>query len=766
MAESVNELKQPSPQSGPTQTPQREHLLGFVGDRIGLMGDSEIDLRDLLKTLWRRKMVVVSTVVLITVITALTVLQLTPRYTASAQIMLETRQSKVVDIESVLSGISPEMATVLSEVEVIGSTSLIRRVVEKLHLVQDPEFNGTLKEAPWYADYLKLETYFPRDLLVTMGLKALDAELSDEELREKAQVDVVYGVKKNLGVTPVRRSLVITVSFVSENPRKAALIANTISDNYIIDQLEAKFEATRRATAWLNDRLQSLREKVQQTEAAVETYRDRMVGQIGQSTNLTVQQVSELNSQLILARAARAEAGARLDQIERLLNANENLNSAAEVLNSPLIHRLRDQEAQVLRKVSELESRYGERHPRMIKAKAELRDLRLSIEREVKKIAQSLRNEVQVARVRERTLDQNLAQLEEKRGRQGRAEIRLRELEREAQANRLLYENFLSRFKETTEQENLQQADARIISKAEIPTKPTYPKKTLTVALAMVGSLFLGVVLVFVLEKLDNSFRSAEQVEKITGVPAIGMIPLATGMLGRKKLTRLLIDKPTSALSEAVRSLRTSLLLSNVDNPPRVIGVTSTVPEEGKSTLAIWLTQTAARSGQKALLIDCDLRRPRIHKNFDMDNRLSLIELLAEGCSAQDVIQKDEASGAYVLPAKDSPANALDLLSSKNMARLIQSLRPHFDLIVLDTPPLLAVSDSKVTGILTDKVIYAVKWDSTPRELIRTGLRAAADAKLDLAGIVLTQVNVKKHVRYGYGDHGYYYGKYKNYYTS
>ena len=765
MAEIVNEMNSPSSQGG-VQTPRsKEHLLGRMGERVGL-GDSEIDLRDLLQTLWRRKMVIISTAALITVVAALVVLQLTPRYTASTQIMLETRQSKVVDFENVLSGISPEMATVLSEVEVIGSTSLISRVVDKLHLVQDPEFNGALKSPPWYADYLKLETYLPEDLLIAIGLKKPEVELSEEERRERERTKVVSAVKERLGIAPVNRSLVISVSFVSENPRKAALIANTIADNYIVDQLEAKFEATRRATAWLNDRIQSLKEKVQQTESAVAAYRDRMAGQIGQSTSLTEQQVSELNSQLILARAARAEASARLEQVERLLSSEGDLSSAAEVLNSPLIQRLRDQEAQVVRKVSELESRYGERHPTMIKAKAELRDLRLSIEREVKKIAQSLRNEVQVARVRERTLDQNLAQLEARRGEQNRAEIRLHELEREADANRLLYENFLSRFKETSEQEDLQQADARVISKAEIPTIPTFPKKSLTVALAMVGSLFLGVVLVFVLEKLDNSFRSAEQVERETGVPAIGMIPLATGIVGKKKISQVLIDKPTSALSEAVRSLRTSLLLSNVDDPPRIVGTTSTIPGEGKTALSIWLAQTAARSGQKALLIDCDLRRPAVHKNLDLDNSTSLIELLSEDCSAQDAIQKDPASGAYVLPAKNSQVNALDLLSSKNMAHIVQSFRPHFDLIVLDMPPMLAVSDAKVAGNLTDKILYAVKWDATPRELVRTGLRSAFEAKLDVAGVVLTQVNVRKHARYGYGDHGAYYGKYKSYYTN
>lgn len=727
----------------------------------------ELDLRDLLNTLWRRKMMIFSTVILITALTALTVLQITPRYTATTNVMLETRQNNVVDIESVMSGMSAEMATVLSEVEVIRSSSLIRRVVHKLNLIRDPEFNGELRKKPWYQEYLDLETYVSKEFLITVGLRKQKVMLAEEEARERLEAQVIEAIKGGLSVAPVRRSLVISISFTSENARKAALISNAIAEHYIVDQLEAKFEATRRATSWLNERIGALRDKVKKTEAAVEAYRSKTSGRIGQSSKMTDQQISDLNTQLILASTEKAEADARLQQVEQLLSApGDDLNSAAEVLNSPLIQRLRDQEAQVLRKVSELSSRYGDRHPRMIKARAEYTDLGKSIEREVKKIAQSLRNEMQIARVRQNTLQQNLNRLELRSGKQGKAAIKFRELEREAQANRLLYENFLSRFKETSEQENLQQADTRIISRADVPLGASFPKKKLTVILAMVGSLFLAVVLVFVVERLDNSFRSSEQLENMTGIPVIGMVPLVTSLLGRKNVSRYLLDNPSSSVSESVRSLRTSLLLSNVDNPPKVIGVTSTVPSEGKSTIAMWLAQVAATSGQKVLLVDADLRRPSVHKNLNIDNSFSLVELLAEDCSLEQAVQKDEQSGVFILPGKSVQASALDMLSSNHMATFIQSFRQHFDLIIIDAPPILAVSDAKIIGQIADKMLYTVQWDSTPKKLVQAGLRAATDANIDLAGAVLTQVNTRKHARYGYGDYGYYYGKYKDYYTS
>ncbi|AUG54551.1 protein tyrosine kinase [Thalassospira marina] len=728
--------------------------------------NDEIDLQELLRTLWRRKSVIFSIVVLLTVLVTLVVFQIAPKYTAATNVIIDGRKNQVVDIESVMSGVSSEMGALLSEVEVIKSSSLIRRVVTDLNLEKDPEFNAELREVPWYKTLLKPETYVGDDFLVSIGLKKPEVLLSETEQAEERTNRVINNVKEHMDVSIVGRSQVIAISFTSTNARKASLIANTIADQYIVDQLEAKFEATRRATSWLNDRLASLRDKVQVSEGAVQAYRESISSQVGQGSKLTEQQISELNSQLILAQANRAEAQARLNQVQRLLGNTADLSSAAEVLNSPLIQRLRDQEAELLRKVSELESRYGSRHPAMIKARAELTDLRGSIEREVRKIAQSLKNEVGVAQARVSTLQQSLNSLESKNNTQNQAEIRLRELEREANANRLLYENFLNRFKETNSQEDLQQADARIISRAEVPVDPSAPKKQLIIAVAFVGSIFLGVVLVFVLEQLDNSFRSTEQLEQIAGVPGIGMIPLLTGnLLGKTDVGRFPTHKPGSATTESVRSLRTSLMLSNVDNPPRIVGITSTVPSEGKSTLAAWLAQVTSNSGQRTLLVDCDLRRPTVHKTFGADNKHSLVELLADECTIDQAIKKDEETGLYLLPAKVTQANALDLLSSSHMQTTLMALREHFDFIVLDAPPILAVSDSKVIGLMADKMLYVVKWDSTPRGLVKAGLKETTEAGIDLAGAVLTQVNVKKHAKYGYGDYGYYYGRYKDYYA-
>lgn len=734
--------------------------------RLANVEPKDIEIRQILLTLWRRRIFILAMTGLVTIIAILVVVQIKPRYTASTQAMIESRQNKVTDIESVVSGLSPDMAAVLSEVEVIRSRSLLERLVFKLALHRDPEFNADLKKEPAWRAYFKPETYIPLDWLISLGLKKPEQILPPSEEAARTKSQVVSAVQNRLSVAPVRRSLVISISFVSEQPRKAALIANTIADLYIVDQLESKFDATQRATSWLSERLTTLKDNVEKAERAVETYRVSVSNQVGQRTEMTSQQISELNTQIILAQTKRAEAQARLDQVERLLNAGgAEFSSAAEVLNSALIQRLRSQEAEVIRKVSELASRYGDRHPTMIKAKNELRDLRLSIEGEVKKIAQSLRNEMIVARAREATLQRNLDRLESRNSVQSRAAIRLRELEREAQSNRVLYENFLNRFKETSSQENLQQADARIISRADVPASATFPKTKLIVLIAAVFGFFVSVILVFLLERLQNTFRSTEDLETETGSPVLGIVPSVSNLLGRDVVARWITEKPTSSAAEAIRNLQTSIRLSDVDNPPKIVSVSSSTPGEGKSTLAVWLAQLTAMSGKKVLLIDCDLRKPAVHRSLKISNEYTIIDVLSEACRTADAVQKDDETGLFIITAKDAGGNALDLLSSKQMIDLLKGLREQFDLIVLDAPPILAVADARVIGRLADKVVYVVRWNETPKGLVRTGLKVALEAGIDLAGVVMTQVNTKKHAYYGYHDYGYYYGKYKGYYS-
>jgi len=753
-----------SPSDGRQHTSAGEtHEQGFWSF---LQDDGEIDLRDLLRTLWRQKAIIIGTFFISVLIAGVTVFQLTPLYTADAALMIDARKTKIVDVEAVLSGISTDAGAILAEVEILRSRTLAETVVTNLGLINDPEFNGRLQPDGFWTTFMKANQIFPDEFLANFFAKKESLDLSPEQAKRKVMAGAVKSLLSNLSVAPIRRSPVIQVKFVSNNPKKAALITNTVTQLYLRDQLEAKFEATQRATRFLNDKLGDLLTKVRAAESNVDVYR-RAKGLIERKgVSVDGQQMAELNSKVVLAQADRAEAEARLMQVKRLVNSGSNFDSIAEVLSSPLIQSLRRQESLVLRKASELTTEYGERHPKMINIRAEYRDLRAKIEAEVRKITKGLENQVEISRVREGTLRAALTVIQQRVVGQNRDEIKLREYEREATAARAIYSTYLNRFNETSQQSDTQSADARIISKAEIPESPTFPKKRLILLLVGVGSIFLGIVLVFVLERLDNGFRTSEQIERLTRVPSMGMVPIIRGFIKRtERVDHYVFDQPTSSVSESIRSLKTSLTLAGLDDPIKVLCITSSVPSEGKSTVASWLAQVGALSGQRALIVDCDLRRPKLHVNVNASNEKNLVEFLAGNITLEESVYVDEITGVHMIFGVQTTGNPLDILQSATMKNFVDAARQHYDFVILDSPPILAVSDAKILSHLADRTIYLVKWNATPREAVLSGLKQLLDAKVKFAGILLSMVNVKKHARYGYGDQGYYYGRYKEYYT-
>lgn len=732
--------------------------------------EAEFDLRELVRKLWRRKSILIAVTVLGTLTAQLALLQMPLQYTAGSSVIVDPRENTVVDVEAVLSGLPADQETIESEIEVLMSRGLAERVVRKLALFEDPVFNERLQPLTGWArwkGYLSIDRVLPDSFLEMIGVSTEEIPLTEEEQLEKERVSTIDTLLQKLSVGRVGRSRVIAISVTLPDAARAAAVANTVADLYIVEQLEAKFDATRRATEWLNERLTGLRSEVQKSEQAVESYR-RQSGLVeGKGVTLASQQASELNSQLILARGKRAEADARLRQVQGLVSSSSSVESVAEVLASPLIQQLRSQEAEIQRRAAELSQEYGRKHPRMINIRAEIEDIRAKIAGEVNKIVQGLRNEVAVARARETALAGSMRSLEVRVASLNEREVQLRALEREAKANRTLYETFLSRFKETTEQQEFQKPDARVISRADRPSRASAPKKLLITFVALLLSAAAGVTIVFVLESLDQGFRSMEEIEAQTGVPGLGLIPALTGLASlRKEPQDIILERPNSAFAESVRALHAGILLSNVDRPPKSVLMTSSLPSEGKTSLSISLARLVARSGTKrVLLVDCDLRRPLVHDHLGMDIAPGIVQLLAEDARLEDVLRRDEASGAYVLTAGGYSANPSDIITSDHFARLLTNLKEAFDLVVIDSSPVLAVSDSRILSRMVDKTVFVVRWADTRREVVRLGLKQVVEAGADIAGVVLSIVNVKKHARYGYGDSGYYHGRYRKYYA-
>ena len=785
---------------------------------------TQLDLVGLLRMFWRRKRLILATAAVLTAIGLAVITSLTPRYTAFTLVEIAPRQSNIVDFEAVLSGLPADLATIETEIQIIRSRKTARKAINRLDLTKNPEFNPVLQE-PGFVERLKNKVFGddqPQDRLAGVDatnepLAGLETEIllpgegeegpleesaqipegasplpeepaglftkilrkvglaetpqgpqaTPEEVAQREETAVINNFLTKLKVNPEGRSRVIKISFESSDPKIAAAAANVVADIYIVSQLEAKFEATKRASAWLSERVGALREEVEAAETAVEEFRKTHgLIQGGRDATLTSEQVSTLSTEYILERTRLAEAEARLRQVERLMTSDGNIETAAEVLASPLIRDLRGEEARAEREVAQLSEQFGKKHPRMINAMAQLRDLRAKIGIEVDKIVQGLRNEVAVARARTATIRNSLDQLKGDVAQLNTAEVQLRAMEREAEASRTLLETLLARSKQTSSQEDFQQADANILSEASIPKIPSFPKKGLLATLVLLVSVMTGLILAFAMEQMDLGFRSMDQVEQVMGVAGLGLVPTVKGLRALNKPPHdYVLEYPTSAFAEALRSLHTNILLSDVSKRPKTILFTSALPNEGKTTIALSLARLLANAGQRVIVIDCDLRRNTAHKLFGLENGPGLVECLTNGIPLEEHIQKDPKSPAHLLRAGEPASNPPDLLDSFPMQRVLKTLAKNYELIILDSAPVLAVSDTLFLSRIVDKTVFVTRWATTRRETAILGLRKLREAKADIAGTLLSIVDTKDLATYGYSDSGSYQGDLKRYYS-
>lgn len=726
-------------------------------------GNMDIDVRGLLLMLWRRKMIVISVMLIGLSFATIITTFVQSLYTAKSLVLIEayTQSDTNKEFQALINSQRFDTALILSEIEVIKSRNMARKVVERLNLMTDAEFNPRFRYDGDDAGGQKASSGFKKLSVYDSKSEEFPAEITEREIG-----GVISRFLSRVDVRAVSGSYAIQIGFTSENPSKAALVANTIADVYIEQRLDAKFKATRKLTEWLDRRLSGLRDQVRQSEQAVADYKQKFNITEGARTVMSAEQLSQLNSQLVVATAKLAETRARLSQVENVAKNARNIDSISEVVKSPLIQQFKRQEVSLEGRLSDLSTRYGPKHPDIVKLKSELKDLRSTIRSEMRKVADTIENEVKFSEARVQALEEGLSESQGRRHEDNDAMIKLRELEREAQSNQLIFDTFLETYKRADEQEELQEPEARVISYAIAPRTASYPNKLLLLSLSAAISLFIGLAIAILMEKLDNSFRSANQLEKSLSYPCFALIPSVENK-SQQELTEYIVSKPSSTLAESVRTLRTVLNLRGRKDgtKPRVVTITSSFPGEGKTTLSVWLGRLAAKSNEKVIIIDADLRRPNIHRSTGRSNDVTLVDYLTGQKELDQVIQKDDASGVHMIYGRSVPNSALDLVSSDKMHKLVSSLAQVYDLVIIDSPACLAVSDSRVLANMSDQTIYAVAWDRTPREVVMSGVKQFSDMDYEDLAFVLTNVDVKRHVRYGYGDTVYYYGRYKEYYA-
>lgn len=770
-------------------TPQhtgRDATAGGVTHRHGVLegGTSflsstleSVDFKHLWQAAWRWRTVVVWTTVVLTALAVFIVYRLTPQYTASSQVLIGVQQVKIGKVEDLLSDLKGDNEMAATEIGIIRSRSLAEKTVEKLSLDNDPEFNPALRPADLLTRLLSAQHIVPQRWLG--ALTQSEPETADSPDRDMTKIIEIFEDK--LKVTNDGHSRIITISFQSVNPVTAAQIANTLADAYIVARLDAKFEATKRANLWLSDRLNTLRQEVQVSEDAVEKYRSangllraQNPNQPGtQGMTLTMQQMSQVSAEAITAHTKYLEAQSRLAELQRsgVTRGGRDTDTAIkddsiiEVLQSPVIQNLRAQEADAQRRAADLSSQYGDRYPKVINVRAEIGEIRAKIQTEVTRIVEGLRNEVATQQAREQSLSAMLGKMKADAARNDIADVQLRDLERQAQANRTLYENFLAQYKETQTQDSFQQPDADIISRAAIPLLPSFPQKPVLILLSALASLVIGLLLAMICQNLDSAIRSMDQVRSALKIHPLGMVPALGGLrrVAGSRPEHEVVDRPLSAYAEAIRGIHTNLMLSDVDQRPRVVLVTSALPGEGKSTMAMSLAQMVARYGQRVIVIDGDLRRPAVHRLAGVSQRPGLIEWLINRNPLEEVIYST-GPGVDVIPAGDQPQLPPNLLSSDRFRQLLRGLMERYDMIILDSAPVLAVSDTRILATLAEQTLFVVRWASTSHKVAASALRQLFEAGAHVAGVALMAVDIKAHAKDGFTDSVLYAGRLREYY--
>ncbi|PIW26845.1 MAG: hypothetical protein COW30_12760 [Rhodospirillales bacterium CG15_BIG_FIL_POST_REV_8_21_14_020_66_15] len=727
----------------------------------------EADGWDLLRRIWRRKGLVLAITVLVVALAAAVVVAMPSRYTADTRVLVGVQDPNVLNVQSVLKAISPDDSTIRSEAYIVASRSMAREVAYRLALDTSPQFNPDLAPEPTWLDLLH-----PGYLLATVkggvdyvasaiGLtdegdapSARGATETEDEHQRYIRQTIESRLLDGLTVEPLNRSHVLNISAEFEDPALSARIANSFARVYVERQLVEKRKANLKANQWLKAQVADLQAKVSESERAVETYRQKHDLLSTRSETLIGQQLAALNQALIAAEKSRTEAQANLEQAKGLADGSLDVENLPGVLQSPLILMLRGKQADLAREAADLAAKYTAKHPKRRHIQAQLRDLDSKIGAEITRIRGGLRHQLQIATEQRDRVASQLESLKARMGTANEEQVKLRQLERQADADRNMLEQLLQRTAETSHQDDLLKPDAEIISHAAVPVSPSFPPDKLIIVVAVLGGLGLGVLIALLVEKLDQTFRTSEEIEEYTGLTTLAVLPQVKR--GRSRPLTHVIDNPNSVYANAVRMLTARLSFDRGSKQlPSIVMFTSTVPGEGKSHTSCSLAQSAALDGKKAVLVDLDWRQPTQHLNFDQMNDVGMLDILRDEASLEQALYHDPESGADVLFAGRNRGRETLSVSLERLRLVLQRLATQYDLVVLDTPPLVVTPEMQFLAQIADTVVFNVRWGSTTRQAVTSELKKLLQAGADMAGVVLSQVDLSQYNKYSYDDGGY-----------
>lgn len=702
-----------------------------------------------------------------------------PLYTATVQLLIDDQQSNAAtDGSNLTSGF--DAAKIDSQVELIKSNRIALYVADKLDLITDPSF---------MANSVSLVGSLKRSIssLFDSGSPLGTEEVLTEAERAELSLAAASKLKKNMAVWRVGDTYVLNLSFISPDPSRASQIANSYADAYLVDQLEAKYDATRRASSWLLSRIQELREQSLASDLAVQKFRAENDLIAADGMLLGEQQLADVNSQLIVARAETAQAEAKYRRIKDIIDRGQMDAAVTEALSNPVIASLRSDFLAAAKMYAEISTKLGKEHIQAQKYASEMAEYQKVIFDELSRIAQSYQSDYTIAQTREQSLEQSLAVLTGETKGTNEILVTLRDLERESDTYKNLYQNFLERYKETVQQQSFPVNQARVISSASPPGGPSHPKKAITLALSLVLGGMIGVGIGALREFQDRGFRTGEQIRQRLGIEFLGLLPevphkrigntpeTENGDDGPRQMAptdtilRQTLDSPLSAFAETLRSSKIAADLMLGDKKPKIIGIVSTYPGEGKSTISKNFASLLANLGAKTLLIDCDLRNPGLTQGVAPEAEAGLLEVFLDGRSMSSVLVKEAETGLVMIPTvlRQGVSHTSEILASSAMQKLLTNASEHFDYIIIDLPPLAPVVDVRAFANQVDAFLMVVEWGKTTRQTVYTTITNDPRLKEKCLGVVLNKVDPKKQKMYEkHHPEGYQHSAYSRYYSS
>jgi succinoglycan biosynthesis transport protein ExoP len=728
---------------------------------------------ELLKTLTgflHRQYPVILFTFLVMMVLAVVYLFTTPSsFTAQAKLLIDTRKNQLFQQQSVLGDIPPDPWSVDSQVEILQSENVALAVIKELHLTADPEFMSPR------------EGLFPA---MKGWLFSLFASSGGPPSEEGLTRGAIGRLQSQLSTKRVGLTYIINIDFRAHSPQRAAQIANAIAEAYIVDQLEAKYQATRRAGNWMQDRIKELREQVSTAAQAVVDFKTKNnIVDTGGRGLMNEQQLAELNSSLVQARAQTAEAKAKLNRINEIMHAGLEVPDAtvADSLKSEVITKLRSQYLEYSRKEAEFSSKYGSNHLAAVNLRNQMRELRKVTMDELGRIAQTYQSDYEIAKAREESITKSLADIVSVSQTTNQAQIALRDLESSAQTYRALHDSFLQRYMESVQQQSFPITEARLITTASPPGRPSNPKTSLVLVAGAFAGMIFGFALGLFREIADRVFRTGDQVASILHTDCLAVLPKVVGTAtSRSNDTRnygdldhriikrdrslfwAVVDSPFSRFAEAIRAIKVAADLSKSVKANKVVGMTSSLPNEGKTTISMALAQSIANGGARVVLLDADLRNPSLSRRLVPEAKVGLLEVLAKQVAIEDALCVDPDTRLAFLPCvvNERMAHSSQVLASEETKQLFERLRQSYDYIIVDLSPLAPVVDVRAMTHLVDSFVFIIEWGRTKIEVVEHALGTAQGVYDNLLGVVLNKADLNVLSRYETHRGNYYHNRY------